>query len=113
VKIINQTKNTVLAEDAVIADTLSLRLKGLLGKNELKRGQALILYPCNSIHTFFMRFPIDVIFVDRKNKVVFLKNNLLPWRLSPILPKAKFVIEFPSGAITETKTTCGDEILLG
>ncbi len=70
VKIINKTKNTILAEEAYIADTVFSRVKGLLGKQSLDEGSALIIKPCNSIHTFFMRFPIDVFFVDRNNKIV-------------------------------------------
>jgi len=57
VKITNQTKNTVLAAHAAVADRLFKRIKGLLGKKGLGEGEALIIRPCNSIHTFFMRFP--------------------------------------------------------
>lgn len=111
-KIINQTKNTILAEDVIMADTPLKRIKGLLGRKEFKKGQALILKPCNSIHTFFMRFPIDVLFVDKESRVVGLKAHLKPWRLSAIYWGLRFVIEVPSGVILESKTCKGDEISL-
>ena len=111
-KIINKTKNTILADQAYAADTLFARLKGLLGKRELKKGQALILRPCNSIHTFFMRFAIDVIFLDSENRIILIQPRLLPWRLSPICWRGKFAVELPSGVIEESRTTPGDQLTL-
>lgn len=83
-----------------------------MGKKEFKQGEALILKPCNSIHTFFMRFPIDVLFVDKKFKIIGFKICFKPWRLSPFYWQANFVIELPRGVIFESKTSCGDEISL-
>jgi len=111
-KLINKTKNTVLAEEIIVAQTIFKRLKGLLGEREFKKDKALILKPANSIHTFFMRFPIDVLFVDKNNKIVGLKNKFRPWRISRIYGQAKFVIELPEGIIFESKTEKGDEIIL-
>ena len=111
-KIFNKTKAATLADEVILADTLFSRMKGLLGKRDLKKGQALILKPCDSIHTFFMRFAIDVIFVDRNNRVVLTLSCLRPWRLSPICWKAKFAIELPSGAIQDSRTEKGDEIAI-
>ncbi len=111
-KIINQTKNTILAEDVIMADTPLKRIKGLLGRKEFKKGQAIILRPCNSIHTFFMRFPIDVLFVNREFKVIGLKSCVKPWRISPIYWRAKFAVELPCGVILEFRTSLDDEISL-
>jgi len=107
-KIINVTKNTILAEEAVEANTIFGRLKGLLGKKELKKGQALILKPCNSIHTLFMRFPIDVIFLDSRHKVVKAIPNLAPWRISGIYLRGNSALELPLGTIEATHTEAGD-----
>ncbi len=107
-KIINLTKNTVLAENAVIADDPLSRTKGLLGKKALLPQEALVLKPCNSIHTFFMRFPIDVLFVDRELKVVAAISSLKPNRLSRIYFSAKYAIELPIGVIASTRTSPGD-----
>ena len=109
-KIINKTKGTLLAEEAVLADGLFSRAKGLLGKKGLGSGHALILKPCDSVHTFFMRFAIDVIFVDRQQKVDLAIPCLKPWRLSPLCWKARFAIELPCGVIQDSHTEKGDEI---
>jgi len=111
-KIVNKTKNTFLAEDVVIANTLFKRIKGLLGKKEFKKGQALILNPCNSIHTFFMHFPIDVLFVDKDNRVIKAISVFPPFRFSNIYFNSAFVIELPSGTINSTSTSEGDLLLI-
>ncbi len=111
-RIINKIKGTVLAEDVIIANTIFKRAKGLLGKKEFKKGQALILKPSNSIHTFFMNFPIDVLFVDKDNRVLKALSSVKPFRLTSIYFQASFVIELPSGTIQSTLTCKGDTLLL-
>jgi len=98
-RIINQTKNCLLAEEAVIAETFFKRSKGLLGKKNLPTGQALVLMPCNSVHTFFMRFPIDIAFIDKYNKVVKIIPLIPPFRITPVYFNAHFAIEFPAGTL--------------
>lgn len=111
-KIINKTSSAVLAEDVVVADTPFKRMKGLLWRKEFSKGQALILEPCNSIHTFFMRFAIDVLFVDKDNRVVKVVSNIRPFRLSGIYFNAAFAIELPNGTILSTSTKENDTLLL-
>lgn len=111
-KLINQTKNTVLAEEAVVANTFFSRIKGLLGRREFNNGEALILKPCVSIHTFFMRFPIDVLFVGKDSKVIKATSSLKPSRITSIYFNATFAIELPAGIIQSTATCEGDLILL-
>jgi len=106
----NRTQGTTLADNVKVADNIFTRVKGLLGRSGLNRGEALIIKPCNSIHMFFMRFAIDAIFVDRNNQVVGLVKRLRPFRLSPIFWKAYFVIELPAGTIQETRTQIQDYI---
>ena len=98
----------VLTQNASRATTLLARLKGLLGKSSLLPNEALVLNPCNSIHTFFMRFPIDAIFIDSKGKVVRLYAHLKPNRLTRIQWDAKEVIEVPSGTIEQWKIHLGN-----
>jgi len=112
-KIINSTKYTILAEKTEVANTPFRRLKGLLGRTSLEEGHSLVIKPCSSIHTFFMQFPIDVIFLDKDNKVAALAEALRPWRLFGAPLKGKLVIELPSGTITRTKTSKGDTIEIG
>jgi hypothetical protein len=111
-QIINKTKNTILAKELIFADTPLKRMKGLLGKEEFKQGQALIIKPCNSIHTCFMHFTIDVIFVDDNNKIVKVISRLKPWHFGGLYIWAKFCIELPAGTINSSLTTEGDSITL-
>ena len=111
-KIINTAKNTVLADNAVVAESPMARVIGLLNKKELPAGGALVIRPCNSIHTFFMRFPIDVLFVDKNNRVVKALPHLAPFRLSAIYFNAEFVIELPVNTIHSSNTQSGDPLSL-
>jgi uncharacterized membrane protein (UPF0127 family) len=111
-QISNKSKNTILAKDAIVADTLFKRIKGLLGKRTFQQGQALIIEPCSSIHTFFMRFSIDVLFVDKNNRVIKAISAFPPFRFSNIYFSSAFVIELPSGTINSTSTSEGDPLLI-
>ncbi len=91
----------ILFSKAMEANTLFSRLKGLLGTTGLLSEEALILDPCTSIHTFFMKFPIDVIFLDRSNKIIALYSNLNPNRVSGIHWTAKKAVETPAGSIAK------------
>jgi len=107
-KITNITRNAVLADKALVADSLLLRIKGLLGKKELKSGEALVIKPCNSIHTMFMQFNIDVLFVSKDNRVVKVISSLRPFRLTRTYFSAHLTIELPSGIIESSNTCTGD-----
>ncbi|MCM8782809.1 MAG: DUF192 domain-containing protein [Candidatus Omnitrophica bacterium] len=98
-KIINKTRNIILAEEVIFADNFFKRIKGLLGRDNFSKGQALVIVPCNSVHSFFMRFSIEVIFLDRKNKVIKIISPFKPYRLSGIYLVAHICIEFPLGSI--------------
>src|SRR3989338_5126053 len=91
-RIINKTKNTVIAPKAQLADTAFSRLKGLLGRDGLCPGEALIITQCRSIHMFFMRFAIDVVFVDKKNRVVGTVKRIKPFLMSPYFWRATAAI---------------------
>lgn len=108
VRIVNQTRGTVLAEQAEVANTPFKRLKGLLGRQRLKQGEGLIIIPCSSIHTFFMRFSIDAVFLGKDGRVVALAESLPPTRLFGSLLKGKLVIELPCNTISQTKTSLND-----
>jgi uncharacterized membrane protein (UPF0127 family) len=112
-RIINKAKDTTLATAVIIANTLLKRVKGLLGRKTINKGEALILNPCNSIHTCFMRFPIDVLFVNRQNQVVKALSSIKPFHLTPIYFNAHFAIELPAGTIQSTSTSQGDLLLIG
>ncbi len=108
-RILNETKATELAARAQIADRFFPRMWGLLGRSTLPPGGGLVIVPCRSVHAAFMRFPLDVLFVDRRG-VVRHVMQLRPWRLSPIVPTAHMVLELPLGAVAAARTTPGDVI---
>lgn len=107
-KIFNQSRNILLAGEAAIAGTFFKRAVGLLGKSEFKKGTALVLRPANSIHTFFMRFPIDVLFIDKEDKVIKAISCLKPWRITVASFATVMTIELPCGTLQEIPTTEGD-----
>ena len=111
-KIVNLTKNTVLAENATVAKSLASRLKGLLGRTYLPKGEGLIILDCGSIHTFFMGFAIDVLFLNREHKVVKARKNIPPFRLLDCPFKGNITIELPAGTIDGSSTQIGHHIEL-
>lgn len=108
--LINQTRKTILATDLRVADTSLLRMRGLLGKHNLPDGEALMIAPCSSVHMMFMRFPIDVIFLDKNDQAIGLCHNLKPYQFSPIFFKSHCAIELPAGKIMATQTGLGDKV---
>jgi uncharacterized membrane protein (UPF0127 family) len=92
-----------------IADTFVLRLRGLLGRRALPRGEGVLLSPSSSVHTFFMRFPIDAVFLDRGLRVVGVSLNLRPWRLAGSRG-ARLVLELPAGECDRRGIRAGERL---
>jgi uncharacterized membrane protein (UPF0127 family) len=105
----NLTRHTVLADRLDVANHGANRRKGLLGRDELPVGEGLWILPCEAVHTFFMRFPIDLVYLDRKNTVKKVRSSVGPWRLSACLT-AHSVLELPSGTVRTTRTQVGDRL---
>ena len=99
-----------LSNNVIVADSIFKRMKGLLGRKEMQKGEALWITPCYSIHTFCMRFSIDVVFLNKKNRVVALIKNIKPNRMTRLYLKATSVLELPSGTIESTATEVEDQI---
>lgn len=108
VKIINTKNNEIIGNEIIYANTPYRRFIGLMGKKEINDGQGVFLTPCNSIHMMFMKFPIDLIFVDRKNKIIHMTENIQPWKISRIVFMAQSVLELPVGTISKTMSEVGD-----
>ena len=89
---------TVVAQHLEIADTLWSRFMGLMFRSELRAGHGLLIRPCSSIHMFFMRFALDVVFVDADGRVVRVLDSIRPWRASLPVRGAKAAVELPAGA---------------
>lgn len=109
-KLVNSTRGKELANNLFFAKEFLDRLRGLLGRDGLSSGEAIWIEPCRGIHTFGMNYPIDVIFLDRCNCVIALKENLLPNRITPIYIRARVAVELPAGTISITSTMIGDRI---
>ncbi len=107
----NLTRHTVLATCMEVADSASKRNKGLLGRKRLARGEGLWIIPCEAVHTFGMQFAIDLVYLDRKNRIRKLRRDVPPQRLSACL-SAHSVLELPSGTIQSTQTQTGDTLEL-
>jgi uncharacterized membrane protein (UPF0127 family) len=107
-RIVNTTRERVLAEKAWEARSLRSRMKGLLGRDGLQEGEGLYIRPCSSIHSFFMKFRFDAAFVDGEGKVLHVIRAMKPWRISKIVPGAAGVVELPAGVLEGTLV--GDQI---
>ena len=105
----NRTRGTVLADRAGVADTPPLRNRGLLKHTHLDPGEGLWIVPTQSIHMFFMKFAIDVAYLNKSRKVVKVVRDLKPWRISACLT-AHSVLELPVGILEESRTQKGDQL---
>lgn len=108
-RVTNVTRNTILADAADVADTSEKRRRGLLKHTSLPKGEGLWISPCEAVHTFFMKFPIDLIYLDKKKKVRKIRPNVPKWRISACL-SARSVLELPAGTAAETETEVGDQL---
>lgn len=105
----NLTRGTVLATELEVAGSGGTRRKGLLGRDGLGPGEGLWIVPCESVHTFFMRFPIDLVYLDRKHRVRKVRHAVGAWRLSACLT-AHSILELPAGTVLASKTERGDSL---
>ena len=111
-RLVNRTRGgRVLASDVYGVAGFGGRLLGLMGHPGLPPGQALVLDGDNSIHTLFMRFPIDVLFLDKAGRVKHLYHAMPPWRVSRIVVGSTRIVELPPGVLDATETEVGDELV--
>jgi len=108
--IVNLTRGNVVCEQAVIADRARRRMRGLLGRRSLPAGEGMLLQPSPSIHTAFMRFPIDVVFLDRNLKVIKLVEHLPPWHTASAID-GRSTLELSAGEIVKRGVHVGDQLL--
>jgi uncharacterized membrane protein (UPF0127 family) len=108
VRVINRTRDEVLAERAELADNSWTRFWGLMGRRELPPGAGLVLQPGGGIHMWFMKIPLDVVHVDKRDRVTHVLRGIKPWRFGPLFVGGKRAIELPAG--TAARTQVGDEI---
>jgi uncharacterized membrane protein (UPF0127 family) len=108
----NQSRHIYLATALALANTHWTRLRGLLGTSagDFRNGCGLWIVPCRGVHTLAMRFPIDVVYLDRNRTVIHLERGLPPWRFAPVKMRAASVLELPCPTVGETGTAVGDKI---
>jgi len=107
-RLINATREAVLAERLYVADSYFPRLRGLIGHVPLAYGAALCIRPCQQVHTHFMGYPLHVIFLDAEQRVLRVVEHLRPWRVSPWVRQAKSVVEF--NAARAVSVSEGDQL---
>ena len=108
-KISNLTRQTILASRVAVADHGAKRRKGLLGRDDLAPDEGLWIVPCEAVHTFGMRFHIDLVYLDRNHRVKKVRSDVPPLRMSACLT-AHSVLELASGTIRRTQTRPGDKL---
>ena len=106
----NDTRQTSLGDRISVARSLWSRARGLLGTRELPRGVGILIEPCSSIHSFWMQYPFDALFLDRKGIVVHQISRMKPFRISRPVFSAHSVLELPAGTIDNTETVRGDRV---
>jgi len=107
--LVNATKKTVVSDHCRFANSVLKRMVGLLNRRVLAQGEGLLLDRCYGIHTFFMRFSIDVLFLDKELRVMRAVPALPPFRTS-VVKHAVYVLELPVGSIERSQTAAGDQI---
>jgi len=107
---INVTTQQEISSNLLLADTIISRMKGLLGRDTMPADMALWIKPCKGVHTFGMKFSIDVIYLDKNNTVIALEKNLRPNKMTRVYLKAASVIELPENSIDLSKTAPGNKI---
>ncbi len=113
----NQTRGTVLCERLEVASGLAEQSRGLLGRDSLEPGGGLMfengpVIPFMWMHMFFMRFPIDIVFLDKSGKVIRINRELKPWRVSSLVFGARTALEIESGGSARSRTEEGDMVIL-
>lgn len=112
-QLFNMTKNRVIVEKVERADGMLLRMKGLLGRKTLGSNEALWIPMANGIHTWFMNFAIDAVFVDSKLRVKGLRKNIAPWKVVLPIWAARDVFEVAAGTIENKNIEVGDQLHVG
>lgn len=111
-RVMNLDRGTVLANRVACAQTFLARLRGLMGTPMLPPGAGLLLQGDNAIHTCFMRFAIDVAFLDDHARVLDAIHELRPWRISRLVWRASAALELPAGTLARSRTQVGDRLTL-
>ena len=108
----NLTRKTTVVEQGRVANNFLTKFRGLMGVRHLPQGDGLLIAGCNSVHTHFMRMPIDILYVDKDDRVVDIDPQMGTWRIGRTRKGAIFVVELPSGTTERTNCMVGDQLLI-
>ena len=111
-RLVHPRTGRVLAERLLVPRTFLGRGVGLMLRRQLQPGTGMWIVPCSGIHTFFMRFAIDVVFVDRRLRIVRVRLGLAPWRLVPLVLGGHSVIELPAGTLAGLRLERGEALMI-
>ena len=100
----------IVADRVEVANTFFSRLKGLMMRENLPVGAGLLLDPCPQIHTCFMRFAIDAVFCDKTGKILYIEENMKPWRWGRFVRGSRYTLELPGGSL-QGRVKVGDELI--
>lgn len=109
---VKDDKNRIIADNVVLASRFLQRARGLLFSKPLEEGTGLWIKPCNSVHTFFMTYSIDVIFLDKDMRVVSIIEDMSPGRISRIEKGAQSVLELPAKTVQKFHLTVGKKLIM-
>jgi uncharacterized protein len=108
--LLNKENNKIIVENVMTADSFLKRLKGLMFTKELLPQSALFIYPCREIHTFFMNYNIDVLYLDNNNIIVAIDEDMKPGKIGKLVKNAAAVVELPSGKVREACIAIGQAV---
>lgn len=112
-QVINQSKNNqIVCMQTEMAKNPWTRLKGLMFREGLPEGHGLWIEPCSDIHSCFMRFEFDAVFLDKKGKVLHTISKMKPWGMSGWIKGTRVVLELDGGVVEATQTEVGDQLIL-
>jgi uncharacterized membrane protein (UPF0127 family) len=112
ITIVNATKHTTVGAAIDVADAFRSRIIGLLGRRRLDPGEGLLITPCSGIHTWGMRFPLDVVALDSAMRVLKVRENLGSFRIAAVGWKTRRVLELPVGTIRGSGIEIGDQLVV-
>ena len=104
----NADRESVLGTAVEVAETAARRAKGLLGRDHLADGEGLLFKHCSSLHTFFMRFAIDIAYISKDGQVLKMAHSVPPFRICVAPLRAHFALELPSGSLASSNTRVKD-----
>ena len=108
IRIVNLTRGTLLGSRIALADGWWARLRGFLGRERPRRGEGILLAPCNAVHTYGMTFDLDLVFLDNAGEVLAVVEELEPWKKSGRIRRSRYALEVPAGTVRATGTNVGD-----